>query len=385
MRKAVYFIITLLPLLASCGGGNHSSSEETEKTYERIALRHTELLSMEEERIGHSEDSIVTRVRIRNPWDTTKVLARYLLVPKGMTKEEPGYVSIHVPLQRSVIFSAVHTALISELGGENGVAGVCDTKYIYDAPTLRRLKEGEVADCGTVMQPVAEKILRVNPDGILLSPYEDGTAGSVVQSTGVPLISAADYMESTPLGRAEWMRFYGRLYGKGNIADSLFMVTESDYMKVKERAGKAAKNGRPKVLFDRVYGNEWSVPTSGSVMGNIIMDAGGANPFSKLTRGGSAQLSPEQVLYEGADADVWLIRYYQPSPLTLKEIESDRKAYGRIKAFKTGNVYGSDTSESRIFEDGAFHPQFVLEDIAAILHPELRDSTTRHYFHKLAR
>lgn len=327
-----------------------------------------------------------TVAKIKNPWDTIRLMATYILVPDSVSvSEEINGISgtiIRTPLKNSIVYSNIHISLINELGGITAIKGVCDVPYITDSTTLAYIEKGEIIDCGINTSPVIEKIMSIRPDAILLSPNAiDGGHGKLA-NINVKLIETADYMERTPLGRAEWIKFFGRLYGEGEKSDSMFNRIEHEYLKLKSLASKS-KN-RPKILFDGVYGGVWSVPTSESVTGNFIIDAGGTNPFNSLSKSGSAQLSPEEVLYKGSDADIWLIRYFSDHTYTLSEWTKQYKSYNMFKPVKDGTVYGSNTLISGVFDDGAFHPQWILADMISIIHPEISGiETPKKYFHRL--
>lgn len=377
MKKTLGLTLTImaLSLLPSCGGGNVSHSGEGNQ----IDMHHARNLSMTE--LGDD----VTLVTLRNPWDTTRNMARYALVPRG--HEAPatlpeGTVTLTVPLERSVVYSGVHVSLIDELGAMDAVNGVCDAAYINDERAKAALASGRIADCGSNQSPNMERIVSLHPQAILLSPYEKSDEASRFARTGISVVETADYMEPTPLGRAEWMRFYGRLYGKGAKADSLFGAIEKRYAEVRDRAAKAKT--QPYVLFDRLYSGVWDVPTSGSVTGRLINDAGGLNPFAMRRESGSAHLTAEEVLYKAKDADIWLIRHFEPSGLSLSALKADNPIYAKFKAYKNGNVYGANTLKRPLFEDGAFHPQLVLEEMVRLLHPELTaPGDTLRYYRKL--
>jgi len=377
MKETLALILTVmtLSLLPSCGGGNASHSGEGIQ----IALHHARNLSMVE------LDDSVTLVTLRNPWDTTRTMARYALVPRG--HEIPaslpeGTVALTVPLKRSVVYSGVHVALIDELGAFDAINGVCDAGYINDERAKAAIASGKITDCGSNQSPNMERIVSLHPEAILLSPYEESDEAARFARTGINVVETADYMEPTPLGRAEWMRFYGRLYGKGDKADSLFSKIERRYAEVRDRAAKAKT--QPYVLFDRLYSGVWNVPTSRSVTGKLINDAGGLNPFATHRESGSAHLTAEEVLYRAQDADIWLIRHFEPSGLSLTALKADNPIYSKFKAYKTGNVYGANTLKRPLFEDGAFHPQLVLEEMVRLLHPELTaPGDTLRYYRKL--
>ncbi len=216
----------------------------------------------------------------------------------------------------------------------------------------------------------------------MLSPYENsGTYGRLGQ-LGIPLIECADYMETSPLARAEWMILYGMLFDREEEARRLFDATEREYNALKNLTEGVAD--RPKVLVDRLYGQAWYVPAANSTMGIFIKDAGGENPFAVHDRNGSVGLAGEQVLYQAEDADVWLMRYAQDSDKTMRELASDNAIYTQFKAFKDNRVYGCNTSRVFFYEDIPFHPQWLLRDMISILHPGLvAEKEGKKYFTQL--
>lgn len=365
----------LLPLLASCGGGGNNASSS--QNGEAVSLSHAENLKL-------TQFPEYVKAEIRNPWDTTKLLHTYLLVPDSINLPGnlPQGTVVRTPLKNSLVYSSVHNSLITELGAIEAIRGVCDAQYIHQKELADRIESGVVADCGNSMTPNIEKIIKLNPDGILLSPFENSGNYGKLGQLGIPIIECADYMETSPLGRAEWMKFYGLLYGKTEVADYLFSKAESDYLKLK--ALTAGEEAKPKVLVDRLYGSSWNVPAGHSTMGIFIEDAGGANPFAFIDKSGSKGMAGEQVLHKAGDADVWIVRYSQSNDKTLKELASDNAIYPQFKAFKEGNVYGCNTSKVYFYEEVPFHPQWLLADLISIFHPNIPlPESNHHYFSKM--
>lgn len=370
----LYFLpIMVMPLVASCGasgGSNHAMPEG-----DTIPIKYVTNLTM----VDYGD---YIKADFRNPWDTTKNLQTFLLVPqdKELPVDLPKGTVVRTPLRRSIVYTSVHNSLIEEIGASEAVVGACDTKYIRKPSIRRRINEGEIADCGTSMAPNIEKILQLKPDAILLSAFENSNDHNKVAQTGIPIIDCTDYMESSPLARAEWMKFFGRLYGKGNVADSIFEATEKSYLETKALV-KDVKN-RPVVLTDLIYGQSWGVPAAYSTTGVLIEDAGGKNPFDTYKTNGSVQLSPEEVLYKAKDADVWILKYSQDIPVTLSQLAKDNPIYSKFKAYKNGNIYGCDTEGTTYFEDAAFHPHWILAEYVSMFHPELGEFKGNHHYYK---
>lgn len=364
-----------LPFLQGCGRGNSSSSPEGKKMEMRYAVNLTL-----EEHDGY------TLARVRNPWDTLKTLHTYLLVDRDAPLPDgiPKGTVVRTPVRSAVAYSVMHGSLMDELGAGDALRGVCDAQYFTKQPIAEGLQSGRIADCGSSSAPNVERMLMLKPDAVFISPFENSGGYGKLETVGIPIIECADYMETSPLGRAEWVKFYGRLLGKSEQADSMFAATEKSYLQLKERGEKAGK--RPAVLMDRVFGQAWNVPGAYSTMGRFIEDAGGRNIFDNHKNAGSTPLAPEQVLYQGKDADIWLIRYSQKYPLTLTQMREDRPMYAEFAPFKSGNVYGVNTDVSQYYSEVAFHPQWLLADMLRVIHPELDDSIpSKRYFEKLSR
>lgn len=353
-------IFIVLPFIHSCGGGNAVSYGEEGDT---VAMKYARNITM----VDYGDYTVAT---LRNPWDTTKTLDTYILAPEGIDEDRlPEGTVVRTPLTSAVVYAATHNALISELGAAEAVTGVCDPQYIHDSIIVRRINEGFILDCGDNMSPNLEKIMQLSPGAVLLSPYEGNNGYGKLSQLGIPIVECADYMESSPLARAEWMKFFGRLVGRSAEADSLFAVTDSVYNELRTLGASAAH--RPRVMLDCMYGNVWNVPGAHSTMDRMIEDAGGKNIFDYIDKAGSAALSPEQVLNEAHDADVWLIRYNQPSDLTYSQLGNDNVLYKQFSPYKNGTVYGCNTGKADLYDVMPFHPQVILADMISVLHPEL--------------
>jgi len=308
---------------------------------------------------------------LTDPWHEGRTLHQYILVQadKPMPANLPEGSVVRTPLSRAIVFTTVHTALLHELGLLGNIAGVADLKYIKD-DTIRQLcRTGRMADCGNAMSPDVERIIDTRPDALLLSPFENSGGYGKLEQTGIPIIECAEYMEPTALGRAEWMRFYGRLFGQGNRADSVFEAIDRNYQHICHTAAR-----RPnKVLVDKVTGSVWYVPGGRSTIAQLIRDAGGNYAFADNDQSGSVALSFETVLNRASDATVWIYRYNGQENLT-----SEHAGYDQFQAFQTGNVWGCDVGGTRFYEETPFHPDRLLEEFANII--GATGKPTRYFF-----
>ena len=374
MKQVILFTF-LLALLSACGGRSKSSSViEAEET---IPLRYAENLSL-----SATED--YTIARLRNPWDTTRILHTYVLVDKEkpLPADLPEGTLVRTPLSKAVVYSSVHCGLLNQIGALKSIGGVCDLKYIKLQEVQDGCRTGSIADVGNGMNPDIEKIIDLHPDAIMLSPFENSGGYGRVEKLNIPIIECADYMETSALGRAEWMRFYGLLFGEAQKADSLFAEVEKNYNELK--ALVAPLSYAPSVISELKNGSAWYVPGGKSTSARIYADAGANYVFADDEHSGSVPLTFETVFDKGQNADFWLIKYNQAIDKTYKELEQDYAPYTGFRAFKERNIYGCNTGKVDFYEDSPFHPDRLLKDLIKIFHPTLLEGYELKYFTKLA-
>ena len=324
-----------------------------------------------------------TVVTIANPWKEDKALHSYILVPRDaeVPVHLPKGTVIRTPLERVVVFTTVHSSLLMNLGCEDRIAGVADLKYIKIPWIQKQVKAGRIVDCGDGMSPVIEKIIDLHPDAILLSPFENSGGYGRLEEIDIPLVECAEYMEVSPLARAEWMRFYGLLFGCQDKADELFDEVDKNYNDLKQLAEKAGK-GRS-VIVDKQVGSVWYVPGGRSTIGQMIQDAGGQYAWSEDDHSGSLSLPFETVLEYTQNAEVWMLRYEGERQMTLNELLNEKEGYSQFNAFRTGEVYGCNVRTSRFYEESPFRPDRLLGDYIQILHPGIQGVGPLRYYRKL--
>ena len=377
MKHIVFILLTAL--LVSCGGRQTTASQEAGDT---VVFKYATQLSI----VRHKD---YTEVVVKNPWKEGKILHSYLLVPDSIDPQDISLTSHHspltstivrTPLRRSVMFTTVHCAMLMAFGCEQSIAGVADLKYIKIPWIHEQVKSGRITDVGEGMSPVVEKIIDQRPDALFLSPFENSGGYGRLEEIGIPIIECAEYMEPSPLARAEWLRFYGMLFGCEQKADSLFAVVDSSYCALK---GLFTVDKQKSVLLDKVTGSVWYVPGGRSTIGQMIQDAGGNYPWADDDHSGSVSLPFEAVLEKAGEADVWLFRYSSDHDITPDELLSEHHGYGQFKAFRSGEIYGCDVERSLFYEESPFRPDWLLGDYIHILHPDIPNLPPLRYYKKV--
>lgn len=371
MVAATASVILNLFLLSSCSGGRSSAAVGQGDT---LRMEHSGLLTI-------VDCDGYTTVDVANPWRKGSTLHRYVLVGKDASvdiNELPEGTVVRIPLRRSIAFSSVHAVLLRSMGCEESLAGIADVMYLTDSVLTERLNQKLIADVGMSANPDIESVIDLSPDALLVSPFENSGGYGKLEQMGIPLIECADYMETSPLGRAEWMRFYGILYGARERADSLFNATAQRYNSLKAKA--AASKARPTVLMDKMTGNTWYVPGGHSTIGCMLADAATNYVFASDTTSGSLALAFETVIDRCADADLWLFRHSSAAPMNYATLLSEHQGYEQMRPFREKKCFACNVMTSHFFDETTFRPDLLLADIIAIAHPDISHSYTLRYF-----
>ena len=402
--KKLYILLcgaTAALLMAACQGGKTAAADA--EAGDTLEMKYAKLLTIlkhgdGEEASGEAEgiDYQYAEAIIANPWKAGTMLHRYILIPKGEEGDKTVAMlarrrctgarcttdTVRTPVERSAVFIAPHCQLMYELGCQQAIRGVCDLNYI-NIPDVRKRAasaQNSIVDCGSSMAPDIERIIALKPEAILVSPFENSGGYGKLDKLHIPIIEAADYMESSPLGRAEWMKFYGMLFGneegKSNgisgscepKADSLFAKIEKEYLSLKAQAAGYTKG--LSILTERKTGNVWYVPGGQSTIGILLKDANARYIFEDDQHSGSLAMSPEQILAKGKQVDVWAFKYFGGAPLSQAQLLQEYDGYKALAAFNRGNIYQVDTSTVPYFELTSFHPELLLREFIILAHGE---------------
>ena len=404
--KTRYLLWALLALaITSCQGGKTVAGDGDGG--DTVKMKYAQLLTIVKHGGEYAEhDGEYAEVTIANPWKEGTLLHRYILVPKGeegnktvarlaMQRSAGARCvtdTVRTPVENSAVFTSPHCQLLYELGCGQAIRGVCDLNYINIPDVKKRAASAgnhgfssAIADCGSSMASDIERIIALKPEAILVSPFENSGGYGKLDKLHIPLIEVADYMEASPLGRAEWMKFYGMLFEKSDAkdskteissskagifqskADSLFAKIEKEYLNLKAAAKKLPAG--LSVLTERKTGSVWYVPGGQSTIGILLKDANARYIFSEDQHSGSLAMSPEQILAKAKNIDVWAFKYFGGKPLSRSQLLQEYAGYKSLAAFGSSRIYQVDTSREPYFEITSFHPEVLLREFILLSHP----------------
>lgn len=326
-------------------------------------------------------------VTVKNPWRNAKTSFQYILVQCGtpVPKDfQPSQV-ITVPINTVVSLSTTHLPHFAKLGVVDKLIGVSDTKRINTPEVILKNKAGKLAEVGSNDSVNIEKILDLNPDLVMTYGVENPQIDSHPKliEAGLKVAINAEYMETSPLGHTEWLKFTALFFNQENIAQKIFNQISTKYESIASKLKPFQK--RPTVFTGFNFKGVWYAPGCKSYVAKYLADAGYkylcANDSS-----GSIPLSFEDVFERAASADYWL--NLSQDWQSLEDVIAEDNRYADFAAVKKGNVYNNNarlnnSGGNDYWESGTSNPDVVLSDLIKILHPEILPNHQLVYYRKL--
>ena len=363
VRNILMFLA--VTMLVACQGGKSS----------QCVIEEGDTLTVEAELLTIVDCHGYTIVDVENPWKKGALLKRYALVHRDSAVPEKIPVDaevVKIPINSALVYSSVHAGAFHELGCIDAVTGIVDAEYYKIPEIVEGVNEGKIINAGNSMAPTIEKIVELSPQVILSSPFQNAGHGAI-EKLGIPIVECADYMEASPLGRAEWIKFIGELLCKRKEATDIYNEVVNEYNALCAKV-KGIKD-KPIVISEMMTDGVWFLPGGGSYMAQMFADAGATYPWDKDNSTGSLQLDFATVYDKAHNADYWIIKSPEPN-FSLANLESKYPLNKKFEAFSKGGVYVINTVESSFFEDFPFHPERLLREYIILFHPKVLDGDT---------
>lgn len=387
MGMRLLLMLMSLFVMASCKEIKNSPSivQEADTTHE---IKYAEGFSI------HEADNFIT-LTVKNPWPGSEESFTYELKKKGLSEEEDQITSrpwhdsgfhkvLRYPVESIVVTSTTHIPSLDMLDVTDKLVGFPNLDYISSENARKLISEGKIKELGQNESINTEVLIDLEPE-MVVSFAVDGANKTIdnIQQAGIPVLYNADWTEKHPLGKTEWIKFFGALFGKQKEADSIFQRIETEYFAALELAKKAEV--QPTVISGAMYKDVWYMPQGDSWAAQFIADANGEYLWKDTKGTGSLSMSLESVLEKGQNADFWI----GPGQFTsVAQFEEAHPVYKEFEALKKGNVYTftakkGETGGVLYYELAPNRPDIVLKDIIKILHPELLPDHNLYFFTKV--
>ena len=383
IRTATYSLIRcLLPCLLlwiACvsldcsGGGERRKSTSADS----IAMEPRHAVGFSIARRGNA-----LLLKVNNPWQhASNVEFEYLLTPDA-SPDNPR--EIKTPVTRVVCMSTTHIAFISALGETSTIKGVSGLRHVSDTLVRAAAARGETLETGYDSNLSYETIYSLKPDVV----FAYGVAGEFAPvekklgELGVKVVYIGEYLEETPLGKAEWLIAVAAFFGRMNEAAAIFDRIEADYNGVKTLA--RASSSKPSVMMNLPYKDVWYMPGTKNYMVKFIEDAGAAYIYPQNNHRESAPVSAEKAFALAWKADFWLIGN---APVSLDDMKAFDSRVTGVPAFKRKRIYNSNLRTNGFgddfWESGIVKPEVVLKDLIKIFHPDLLPQHESYFYRHL--
>ena len=317
---------------------------------------------------------------ITAPFPNADITYSYLL-----NKEKSTTLNhIQIPLEKIVVTSTTHIPMLDLLNAETNLVGFPNTDFISSEKTRKLIDQNLVKELGHPENINTETLLDLQPNAVIgFSLTSNNKMFKTIESLGIPVLLNGDWLEETPLGRAEWIKFFGVLFNKDKMADSIFNSIEKNYLEAKQIAKKATT--KPTIVSGGLYKDVWYLPAGESFEATYLNDANTNYLWSNSKGKASLALNIENVFLKGKDADIWISPSFHESLNNIKEANA---IYSKFKAFQNGNVYSYMKTKGAkngiiYFELSPTRPDLVLKDIIKISHPELLPNYNFTFYEKL--
>ncbi|ESU27022.1 iron ABC transporter [Flavobacterium limnosediminis JC2902] len=379
MKNYFYKMLFVFFLLTLVGCKNNEKTDSVKITTAENTIKYASGLAIYEYD-GYSV------VKVTNPWPDANKDFTYVLKEKNAVVPDSlqQHLSIQVPLQSIVVTSTTNVPFLEMLGVENKLVGFPHTDYISSEKTRALIDKGLVKNVGQNEKLNMEQLIELAPELIVTFGVDNNNPMiQNLEKSGLKVMIQGDWMEQSPLGKAEWIKLYAALFGKQKEGKKLF----DDIVKNYNQALDSVKNSKAEttVLYGSMYQDQWYVAKGNSWVAQFLRDAKADYLWKDLEGTGSLGLSFENILDKAKNAGCWIAA----GPYkTLAELEESNPHYSQFDAFKKKNVYTFEaklgaTGGTVYYESGPSRPDLVLKDFIKIFHPELLPDYTLTFAQKL--
>ncbi len=327
-------------------------------------------------------------VSVNNPWQGARdVSFEYVLAPKdeSIPEDLKQYPVVRTPVKRIICFSTTHAALIDTLGEASSIKAMSGSKYLYDKALRKKVKSGEILEIGYDQNINYELIVSLQPDLVMLYGVEGGQSPLVnkLSHLGIPCIYNADYLEKSPLGKAEWIKFIAAFYEKDKLAGTIFQGIATNYNQLKSVVDTIKQ--KPSVFAALPWKGTWWIPGGKSYVSKLIEDAGGHYLWCDNYKKESIPVHIETVLQKAGNADIWI---NPGGAQSLEDIISVDERLNNFNAFKTGKIFNNLKRNNKhggndYWESGIIKPDLILKDMIHIFHPAIFPEHKFYFYQKI--
>ena len=274
----------------------------------------------------------------------------FLLVPEGGTVPEGLDESVTVlqaPVENIYLAATAQMALFISMGGEDSIrmTSLKQDGWTFDEPK-KLMDEGKIVFAGKYSEPDYEMLLDEGCQLAIESTmiYHTPEVQEMIEELGIPVLVDRSSYESNPLGRMEWIKFYGELIGKTEEAKAFF-----DGQKAKVEGLDEFPNTEKTVAFFYISTDGKAVVRSSDDYIPAMIDMAGGRYIFKDAMDESGKSSVPMTIeafYDiAANADYIIYNAsIDSSVTTMADLIAKDPIMSEMKAVKEGNCWSTGSS-----------------------------------------
>ena len=376
MKKLLYLVFAIFVLI-SCENNQTKIQNDKKESYRNFTPEYAKGFKIE----YFSDRKVVT---VFNPWNENKIYFKYIITEKNDSSVGANEKTVIISpsmLERVAVLSGPQISMFYELNLQNSIKAVENKNIIFNPDILKRIENKEIYQTGGFNLFNYELCINKKLTAVFTTAWDKINENfKKISDAGIPVIYSLDWQETSPLGRAEWIKFIAAFYNKEKLADSVFNAVKTEYLKYKKLAEQSSE--KPKVINGNIYNGTWYVAGGKSYLAKLFNDANTLYPYIDDNHTGSIPLSFESVFLKAGDAEYW----FTSSNGNVSFLENDKR-YSKLKAYQNGNIYFNtkrinSSGGNDYWETGSVHPEFILKDVIKITHPEILPDYNLMFFTK---
>lgn len=365
----IYLIIFHIGIYSSCIESSSNESQSSQKEW-KSETRHSKYLKIYSNQKG-------VRIDISHP-DISSQSYKYF-IPKNKEVSIPiGYIQLSNKIKSMIVLSSTHIGMLKELNELDKIKGVVSKKYIYNNEIIDKISNKQISEFGTEESPSFEKLLKTKAEILIYSGFtKDYPKSNELARAGLNCIPNFDWKEDDPLGRAEWILFFGYLTGKQETAKKHIKSIEIAYRKLCLKAKKSKQ--KPTIFSGNIRGEFWYAPGGNSYMSKIFNDANCNYTYKDDKTVGSIPISFEKIFTQNKKTEFW----FNPGINSKQQILKANPKAKFFDSFKNNKIFCYSNNPNKFWELSASHPHWILSDILKITNPNGINSEDYYFYEKI--
>lgn len=368
--KSFYPALFFVLVIFGCKNENISHQEEISNHYSEVEVSHSSGFKI-------WQNNEFYKIEVRNPQDSSVLMGSYIL---SKNKGDFDGDTIVIPVSNAAINSTTFASYFDALDEVGAVTGGTYLDRMMNPHFKESFENGKITELTSAGSIDFEKVLALHPEIFMVYDFGDSNFDRI-QAQGIPVIFNMEYMESTPLGRAEWIKLVGCLTGKLDESIAVFDSVSNRYNGMKNLV--SVDSLAPNVFTGSRYKDFWYAPGNDSYIAQFIRDAGGQYAFEKYEGNGSVELEYESALQQIAESDFWGLVVYEEDTFAKEDLAEMSSMYESFKSYKNGNVFVCNAAQTDYFGDAIMQPDVILSDLISVFHPSILPNHKAIYFYDM--